>query len=263
MSKMIDTKFAKILTPSKSYIFKEDSRYLIPFIYGSKIGFANKNEEIVIKPQFDIVLDDFTNKESLVRVGEFYIKKYEGSSSTYLYKRYGLLNSLGEFILPMEYDGISMPINSSPYTIRSIEKGYCVIDKNGNTVIPFGKYHYIDGFDCGISRVAIKTQEDTDHKFKWGLIDESGFEIFKPEYDSIPKFYNLNRLYLAYSINDKKYKICMRDFFKIIRNASEKEREIELAYLELNAIWEEEDTIAECDGDWEYVDFWDIEFDEP
>lgn len=60
---------AKILVNRLSYNIKNDSRYLLPFVQGSKIGFVNKNAEILIPASYQFVLDDFYNDKSLVRVG--------------------------------------------------------------------------------------------------------------------------------------------------------------------------------------------------
>lgn len=49
----------KLLVSSLYYDIEKDNRLLIPFIAGTKIGFANKKGEIVISPQYQFVLDDF------------------------------------------------------------------------------------------------------------------------------------------------------------------------------------------------------------
>ncbi|MBO7561331.1 MAG: WG repeat-containing protein [Bacteroidales bacterium] len=87
---------------------------------------------------------------------------------------------------------------------------YSVIDSSGNTIVPFGKYQYIDGFEQGLARVKkgdaweiiawvpldgetsqqrnVKNEEE-----KWGIINENGEEVLPVVYDDIWKFYNKGR----------------------------------------------------------------------
>lgn len=98
----------------------------------------------------------------------------------------------GDMVLPMDFEGISIPYlsNYETYTIRSAQKGYAVYGFEGECIVPFGKYDYIDGFDNGYARIKIGSNgalhKDGD---KWGIIDENGTEILKPEYSRIDKFY--------------------------------------------------------------------------
>lgn len=104
-----------------------------------------------------------------------------------------------------------------------------VIDREGNTIVPFGKYEWIDGFDSGLARVrskgntgraghtvaiinlsesapfaiqgkdAIQQFYDKDRQIhpdkyaKWGIINESGEEVLPLEYDDIWGFLGKNR----------------------------------------------------------------------
>ncbi len=100
-----------------------------------------------------------------------------------------------------------------------------VIDTNGNVIVPFGKYGWIDGFDNGLARVRtnknpgfsknligiiddnevisgtenIKAylekdkKENPDKYAKWGIINEDGKEVLPCEYDEIWRFYGKNR----------------------------------------------------------------------
>ena len=44
--------YTKVILPASSYNMQDDNRLLIPFTCGDKIGFANKEGEVVVKPQF-------------------------------------------------------------------------------------------------------------------------------------------------------------------------------------------------------------------
>ena len=99
---------------------------------------------------------------------------------------------------------------------------WAVIDNQGNFVVPFGKYGWIDGFDSGLARVrthslAEQTRDaiaeffdmPADHigvtaenhcdeqtkrpKYKWGIINEKGEEVLPAVYDNIWNFYGKNR----------------------------------------------------------------------
>ena len=88
----------------------------------------------MIPASYQFVLDDFYNDKSLVRVGETYGVGFERKTSSptvYLRKRYGLLKANGEFLLPIEYENIAMPILSNCIVLRSYGQGYAVIDFNG------------------------------------------------------------------------------------------------------------------------------------
>lgn len=99
---------------------------------------------------------------------------------------------------------------------------WAVIDNQGNVVVPFGKYGWIDGFDSGLARVRTHTsaelaREATAEFFdlpadqvgivcdnhcneeagnvitKWGIINEKGEEVLPVEYDNIWNFYGKSR----------------------------------------------------------------------
>ena len=116
----------RLLVSQSNYDFEKDKRILIPFQIGAKFGFVNKDRQVVIPPIFDIVLDDFHNERSLVRVGKYTAKAYERkttSPSTSIVPIFGLLKADGSFLVPIEYEGISNPLFSNCYTLRSLAKG--------------------------------------------------------------------------------------------------------------------------------------------
>lgn len=88
-----------------------------------------------------------------------------------------------------------------------------VVDKNGNEIVPFGKYNWIDRFDSGLARVKIEKKElsyripgctawaITDER--WGIINDKGEEVLPVEYSSIWNFYGKNR-YSTKAIKDGK-----------------------------------------------------------
>ena len=55
-----------------------------------------------------------------------------------------------------------------------------VIDNNGNIIVPFGKYDWIDCFDQGLARVNIRMPQEGNRYAtvkKWGIINERGEEV--------------------------------------------------------------------------------------
>lgn len=198
----------KILVNRLHYDINNDDRFLLPFVQNAKIGFVNKEAEIIIPASYRFVLDDFYHEKSLVRVGETYGVAFERKTSTpavYLRERYGLLKTNGELLLPIEYEGIVMPIFSNRIVLRSYEKGYAVIDFNGNIIVPFGKYNYIDGFDRGVARVKQGKTTNGLQKSdaKWGIIDENGNEVLEPIYNNIWNFYNKALQYTRVESDEK------------------------------------------------------------
>ena len=186
---------SKLIVSNNDYDLSKDERFLIPFIEGLKIGFANKNGKVTITPQFQYVLDDFTNEHSLVRVGNDYAVAYERkttSPATYIHKHFGLLKSNGKFLIPMEYESIAAPsIGDDNYVIHSLSKGYAVINSKGEYIVPFGEYSYISGFDYFHARIRKGKQQDDDGNAisNWGIINGDGKIVLEPKYKFIYNFY--------------------------------------------------------------------------
>lgn len=207
----------RILVSQSNYDIEKDQRILFPFQMGTKFGFADRKKQVVIPPTFDIVLDDFYNERSLVRVGMHKAMAYERkttSPSTSIVPTFGLLKADGNYLVPIEYQGISKPIFSNCYTLRSLTKGYSVIDFQGNEIVPFGKYNYIDGFDTGLARVKVGTATNglADIGPLWGIIDEGGNENLKPIYANIWNFYDKNRMFTKVIQTDgKEFEFHFRD----------------------------------------------------
>ena len=72
---------------------------------------------------------------------------------------------------------------------------WCVTDLEGNEIVPFGKYDWIDGFDHGLARVKIGKVSNgiKNSGNKWGIINEQGEEVLPVEYDNIWNFLGKNR----------------------------------------------------------------------
>lgn len=188
--------YTKVLVPAEGYDFSADTRLLIPFTNGSKIGFVNHEGAVVAEPQYTMYYGDCYSESDLIRVAVdnlYGFKRSGGEVAAYKRPLFGLINSKGETLLEPSFYSLAAPIGGSKkrYTARNEHYKYGVIDPDGTEVVPFGKYTWIDGFDHGLARVI---EEDAKSGKKWGLIDEDGKEVLPLEYDYIWGFYGKNRL---------------------------------------------------------------------
>lgn len=192
--------YTKVLVPASSYNMQDDNRLLIPFTSSDKIGFANKEGEVVVKPQFTMYYDDCYDESDYIRVAvdDLYgFPRCGGRVATYKRPMYGLINYKGETIFePSFYCLIPAIGNKKLYTVQNKHFGYAVLNIDGTEVVPFGKYSWIDGFDKGLARVKFGnvTNGQNENGNKWGLIDENGKEVLPLDYDNIWNFYGKQRV---------------------------------------------------------------------
>lgn len=182
-------KQTRVIIPVSMYDWREESRLLIPFISFNKIGFVDKNGNVVVKPIYAMYHGECYEDDDTIRVAVNYtygFPKAGGKVSTYCCLRYGLIDSKGEIKLPTDYYHIIPALgNKRIFTVQDGNCHYSVVSIDGTEVVPTGKYHWIDGFDKGLARVEINN--------RWGLIDESGNEVVTPQYDCIWSFYGKYR----------------------------------------------------------------------
>jgi hypothetical protein len=192
--------YTKVLVPASSYNMQDDNRLLIPFTCDDKIGFANKEGEVVVKPQFSMYYGDCYDESDNIRVAidDLYgFPRSGGKVATYKRPMYGLINYKGETIFePSFYLLLPAIGNKKIYTVQNNLFEYAVLNIDGTEVVPFGKYNWIDGFDNGLARVRIGnvTNGQKENGNKWGLINENGKEVLPLEYDNIWNFYDKKRV---------------------------------------------------------------------
>lgn len=191
--------YTKVLVPASSYNMQDDNRLLIPFTCGDKIGFANKEGEVVVKPQFTMYYGECYEENDNIRVtvDDLYgFARSGGKVSTYKRPIYGLINSKGETIFEPSFYTLCPSIGEKKlYTVQNEGYKYAVLNTDGKEVVPFGKYSWIDGFDNGLARVIGNvTNKQNKNSNKWGLIDENGKEVLPLEYDNIWNFYGKKRV---------------------------------------------------------------------
>lgn len=190
--------YTKILMPASSYDMAKDSRLLIPFTSGEKIGFVNREGVVVVKPEYTMYYGEFYNEQDLVKVAIDYTYGFirsGGKVATYLKLLYGLINVKGEMVLNAEYSEIVPSIGGG--LLFTVQKNgqYGVLDASGMEIVPFGRYGYIDGFDKGLARVKVGTTTNgvMDNGGRWGIIDNTGKEVLPAQYDAIWNFYGKSR----------------------------------------------------------------------
>ena len=194
---------ANVLKEYSSYDFQSDERLLIPFMLFNKIGFFNRQGECIVEPKYDTYIGNIYSETDLIRVGIRHSYAYERKNdhpSIYTRYKYGIMNAKGECVIEPIYGGIIIGEN----TIR-VRRAYGydydgalgLLDMDGNVIIPFGKYSFIDEFEKGLARVRVSSKYDCDpnRAGKWGIINEKGKEVLPAEFDDIWKFHGKNRDY--------------------------------------------------------------------
>lgn len=185
-------KDAKILVPASSFKLESESRLLIPFTSFDKIGFMNKQGEVVVEPQYTMYYGDCYSPTDLIKVSinEFYgFLKNNSEIDSRIRPVYGLINYKGEIVLDTMYRRLELAIGCGNLaTVQNKELKYGIIDLNGNVIVPFGRYDYIDGFDRGFARVLVNIPTSPGC-CKYGIINEQGEEVLPVEYDDIWNFY--------------------------------------------------------------------------
>ena len=88
-------KDAKILIPASSFNPKSDSRLLIPFTSFDKIGFINKQGEVIVKPQYTMYYGDCYFPTDLIKVSineSYGFLKNNSEIDSRIRPLYGLIN---------------------------------------------------------------------------------------------------------------------------------------------------------------------------
>ncbi len=192
--------YTKVLVPANEYDFSNDKRLLIPFTSGEHIGFVNRNKEVVVQPKYSMYYGDCYSENDYIKVAithNYGFPRANGKVASYSKPLYGLINYQGEVVVEPENSVLLVSKNgeTSLLTIQRKDYGYGVINLDGEEIIPFGKYTWIDGYHNGFARVMIRelTNDIHDSKYnKWGVVDERGEEVIPCIYPHIRKFYGID-----------------------------------------------------------------------
>ena len=196
MKKLEIHEHTKVLVSAEQYDFNNDNRLLIPFTSGEHIGFVNRNMEVVVQPKYMMYYGDCYSENDYIKVAvvhNYGFPRANGNVSSYSKPLYGLINHKGEIIMEPENHSLSISKNSNNIllTIQNKDYSYGVINLYGEEIVPFGKYHLIDGFDHGLARVKIGKRSNgySGNDNLWGVINEDGREIISPTHKAIWPFY--------------------------------------------------------------------------
>ena len=207
----------KVLIPAERHDFSADNRLLIPFTNGVKIGFANKDGKIIVKPMFAMYYGECYGEEDFIRVviiESYGYPRSGGKVSTYQRPRYGLINHKGEMVLDTVYQSIVPAIgNKNLFTVNKDYK-WGVVNTLGEEIVPLGTYDLIDGFDRGYARVKIgkASSNIVDNDNKWGLIDEKGNVVLPIKYKEIWNFYGKPQYSNIILVKDDDTRTILKDF---------------------------------------------------
>ncbi len=183
----------KVLIPKSSYNIKNDPRILIPYMIEDKIGFINRENVVIVEPKFAAYFGEFYNNVDMIKVAiidTYGYPRMNGRVSTYYQLAYGVLNAQGKLVIEPKYLCLIPSIGGTVlFAVQNNKYQYGVIDANNKTIVPFGKYSWIDGFEHGLARVIINTEKQS----KFGIIDENGNEVLPVIYDNIWNFYGKNK----------------------------------------------------------------------
>lgn len=155
------------------------------------MGLVNNQLEIVVEPKYDAIVDDVFSDKQLIRVGlttpVVYGEDRDDISTIHLRLRFGVIDTTGRTILKPIYDNISLEENYNLIVVEngptSLIQGAGLFNRDGEVIIPIGKFHKIFGFNKGLARVISPTDNN-----KWGIIDDKGRTVLPTEYDQIWKF---------------------------------------------------------------------------
>lgn len=185
------------------------SYYLCPIIQSGKIGFINSFADVIIEPQYDSFMGNFTSPDSLIIVSkdskwrvlkanglEILMDEFKSISlidTQYAivmdseYKK-GIIETMTKRIVIAlgEYDNFSYYSN---LLIAHKKQLNGLITPTGELITPI-KYKWISNVEYGLLRVIIEENNSGQIIKKWGLIDTQGNEVLPIIYDRISSIRN-------------------------------------------------------------------------
>lgn len=190
------SKCIQVLTSIQNVNLQTDGRLLIPFMENCKWGLLNALGQIVLEAKYDIIIGECRNTDEKVMIGVNIAYSYDNKGKIYSYARrnYGLVDSSGKVIFEPIFKSILVSDDNKLVSVMKDGFGYAVLDMEGNEIVSYGNYSYIDGFDHGFARVKSKfDSEKPETSCKWGLINTDGSFALPCEYSNIWNFYRKGR----------------------------------------------------------------------
>lgn len=180
----------KVVVDVEHFDFENEKRLLIPFFkFGcDKIGLINRYGEIILNPELDQILDSCYNTDDLIRVGKLYsfgFARPKSKVDVYTHCKYGVIDSMGNILINIDYREILISDDKQLFSLRDLNLNWGVKNRNGNIIVPFGKYNIIGRFWRGYARVQ-KKEKNVGY---WGVIDALGHEVIPVRHKTIYDFY--------------------------------------------------------------------------
>lgn len=132
-----------------------------------------------------------------------------------------------------QYRQTKSPINSNITVVQNKDYKWGAIDDEGNIIIPFGKYAWIDGFQNGLAKVIghndtmspnIVAIFDTDFNeikdgrvAEQGIVNEAGEEVLPLEYN-IWKFYGKDYPTIKFFKGDEEHTVAFQSLNPSLAN---------------------------------------------
>ena len=176
-----------ILIPISNYDISSDSRCLIPFQEWNKYGFMNSAGKVIVPPTYDTVSEPLYAPGRYAEVGV--VQTFACDTSTRWHYLYGIIDVNGRVVLDPEYCDIKISSDGCHFSVKEFPDKYSIVDTSGATIIPSGRYSFIDGVQGGLSRVCATING----KQKWGIINLQGEEVIPLIYDRIWNFWGHDR----------------------------------------------------------------------
>ena len=190
----------KIVVEAKDYSLENDKRLFIPFVQGRKWGVMNRDGEVIVQPKYNYVYGNYYSESPLFIVELIYPYAIERKTSgPVAYSRYkvGIVDASGDVVFDTNYLRIMPSDDGRLFSVENLDGLYGVLNREGEIIIPFGRYTFIDGFENGMARVKLGkvTNGVINSGNLWGIINEKGDEVLHLVYDNIWRFYGKNLRY--------------------------------------------------------------------
>lgn len=213
-----------VIVNLKNYEFGREKRDIIPFSISvekegrksTKIGLVRNfypevGYKIVVEPKFDIVAEENEYFIILGFVDTFRIRRESSKDVLYAYSAYDYYGHC----VASSIESYAFSTSKHIITIKKDEE-FCVLD-HLHTIVPYGMYSWIDGFDQGFARVRARRMSNIEKEsdLKWGIINKEGQVILPLVYDNVLPFYKIGCKSITVIKEGKQSEISFADLKKL------------------------------------------------
>ncbi len=158
----------------KDTVITEEIGHLAAVKKGEKWGYIGKDGKFVVQPKYSIVYD-FKNNYAVVGIGE--------STDDGLITEYGIINRMGQEVIPCKYIDMGTEVRDSIVTVAKIDAAgvamFGFLHVSGKLVADF-KFTQVRDFSNGMGAIS--------RGGKWGFIDKMGKEVIPPQFERVFDF---------------------------------------------------------------------------